>query len=353
MTPRARPLVFGLETSCDETSAAVLDGNHEILGHVILSQDVHEVYGGVVPELAARAHLQKVDSVTAGALRQAGVSLSEIDVFGVTAGPGLIGALLVGVCWTKATAFGLGRPWVPVHHMEAHLFAPSIEDPAAQPPFVALLVSGGHTLLLHVRDWGDYRLLGQTRDDAAGEAFDKVAKVLGLPYPGGPHVEKLARSGDPGFHELPRPMYSRGQQPSDPNYYDFSFSGLKTAVGDFVAALESHGALDTHRASVAAAFQEAAVDVLVSKTIRAVEETDCQRVLLGGGVSANGRLREAMRNRLGPDGDLYFASTRLSLDNGAMVARAARFRFDRGEAGSWDGSAQASLPFPGLSEARA
>jgi N6-L-threonylcarbamoyladenine synthase len=340
--------VFGLETSCDETSAAVIDGDNRILGHVILSQDVHEVYGGVVPELAARAHLQKVDGVASSALRQAGVSLSDIDVFGVTAGPGLIGALLVGVCWVKATAYGLGRPWISVHHMEAHLFAPSIEDPEAQPPFVALLVSGGHTLLLHVPAWGEYRLLGQTRDDAAGEAFDKVAKLLGLPYPGGPEVERMAKSGDPAFHRLPRPMLKGGQKLADADYYDFSFSGLKTAVGELVAALDAHGTLDTHRAGVAAAFQDAAVDVLVSKTMRAVSATHCDRVLLGGGVSANQRLREVMSDRLGTGGRLFLATPRLSLDNGAMVARAARFHYDRGELAPWDGSAEASLPFPGL-----
>lgn len=348
MTVPARPLVFGLETSCDETSAAVVDGDNRILGHVILSQDVHEVYGGVVPELAARAHLQKVDSVADRALRQAGVSLSDIDVFGVTAGPGLIGALLVGVCWVKATAYGVARPWIAVHHMEAHLFAPSLEDPDAQPPFVALLASGGHTLLLHVPAWGEYRLLGQTRDDAAGEAFDKVAKLLGLPYPGGPELERLAQSGDPEFHRLPRPMLKGGQKPANADYYDFSFSGLKTAVGELVAALDAHGTLETHRASVAASFQEAAVDVLVSKTMRAVSETQCERVLLGGGVSANQRLRNAMSDSLGADGRLFLATPRLSLDNGAMVARAARFHYDQGELTPLEGSADASLPFPGL-----
>lgn len=350
-----KPLILGLETSCDETSAAVLDGENGLLGHVILSQDVHEVYGGVVPELAARAHLQKVDSVVAEALARAGVGLADIDVFGVTAGPGLIGALLVGVCWTKAVAYGLDRPWVPVHHMEAHLFAPSLERVDAEPPFVALLVSGGHTLLLHAEAWGEYTLLGQTRDDAAGEAFDKVAKLLGLPYPGGPAVERMAREGSPERHRLPRPMLRRDQRPGDADFYDFSFSGLKTAVADLARSLADQG--DTADAvpeeevpHVCAAFQRAAVAVLVAKTVRAVEETGCRRVLLGGGVSANGVLREAMAQAL-PDGEVFWASPRLSLDNGAMVARAARFRFDRGEVGSLDGSASATLAFPGLSRA--
>jgi N6-L-threonylcarbamoyladenine synthase len=343
-----RPLVLGVETSCDETSAAVLDGRNQLLGHVILSQDVHEVFGGVVPELAARAHLQRIDAVVHEALEQSGVSLGQVDVFGVTAGPGLIGALLVGVCWTKATAFALGKPLVAVHHMEAHLFGPVLENPEAEPPFVALLVSGGHTLLLHVEAWGRYTLLGETRDDAAGEAFDKVAKLLGLPYPGGPEVEKAAREGDPARHRLPRPMLRRNQTPDDPDYYDFSFSGLKTAVVEVARSLEESGSLLADRAHVAAAFQAAAVDVLASKTMRAVEETGCRRVLVGGGVSANGALRQELVHRLGPGGTLYHATPRLSLDNGAMVARAARFRYDLGQVAEPETTAAADLPFPGL-----
>jgi N6-L-threonylcarbamoyladenine synthase len=344
----ARPLVLGVETSCDETSAAVLDGRNRLLGHVILSQDVHEIFGGVVPELAARAHLRKIDMVVEEALARSGVSLHEVDVLGATAGPGLIGALLVGVCWTKAAAYALGKPMIAVHHMEAHLFGPVLEDPEAKPPFVALLVSGGHTLLLHAEGWGRYTLLGETRDDAAGEAFDKVAKLLGLPYPGGPQVERAAREGDPRKHRLPRPMLRRNQAPDDPDYYAFSFSGLKTAVVDLVRALEEGGTLPAERANVAAAFQAAAVDVLASKTMRAVEETGCSRVLVGGGVSANRALRDELARRLGPDGRLFHASPRLSLDNGAMVARVARFRYDLGEISGTEATAMADLPFPGL-----
>ncbi|GMV05143.1 MAG: tRNA N6-adenosine threonylcarbamoyltransferase [Gemmatimonadota bacterium] len=343
-----RPLVLGVETSCDETSAAVLDGENRLLGHVILSQDVHEVFGGVVPELAARAHLQRIDAVVQEALHKAGVGLRDVDVFGVTAGPGLIGALLVGVCWTKAAAYALDKPLVPVHHMEAHLFGPAVEDPDAEPPFVALLVSGGHTLLLHAEAWGRYTLLGETRDDAAGEAFDKVAKLLGLPYPGGPQVERTARAGDRKRHRFPRPMLRRNQKPAEPDYYAFSFSGLKTAVAELARRLEGEGALAGEVPHVAAAFQEAAVDVLVSKTLRAVEQTGCRRVLVGGGVSANGRLREELARRLGPGGRLFHASPRLSLDNGAMVARAARFRFDQGHVGAPETTAAADLAFPGL-----
>ncbi|NIP58299.1 MAG: tRNA (adenosine(37)-N6)-threonylcarbamoyltransferase complex transferase subunit TsaD [Gemmatimonadetes bacterium] len=345
-------LVLGLETSCDETSAALLRGEREILGHVILSQDVHEVYGGVVPELAARAHLQKVDDVVDEALRRADRGLDEVEAVAVTAGPGLIGALLVGVSWAKAVAFALGRPIVPVHHMEAHLFGPLLEDPRAEPPFVALLVSGGHTLLILAEAWGDYLLLGETRDDAAGEAFDKVAKLLGLPYPGGPAVERLAAVGDPERHPLPRPMLRGDQAPGDADYYDFSFSGLKTAVATLVRELEEEGRVEAERAHVAAAFQEAAVDALVAKTMRAVKATGCSRVLVGGGVSANGRLREELDRRLGAEGSLFRASPRLSLDNGAVVARCGLFRLDRGEVGDLDLSARADLPFPGLERAR-
>jgi len=340
-------LVLGLETSCDETSAAVLEGE-ALRGHVIHSQDVHEIYGGVVPELAARAHLSRVDAVVDEALSRAASELGDLDAIAVTAGPGLIGALLVGVTWAKATAWSLDIPLVTVHHMEGHLFGPLLENPDAEPPFVALLVSGGHTLLLHVPKWGEYRLLGQTRDDAAGEAFDKVAKLLGVRYPGGPEIEKSAESGDPERYSLPRPMLRGNQAPGDDDYYDFSFSGLKTAVAGLVEELGARGRLLEELHHLAASFQAAAVDVLVSKTLRAVEETGCSRVLLGGGVSANRPLRETLATRLGPEGTIFHASPRLSLDNGAMIARAGLFRLERGEVAGLDATADPSLPFPGL-----
>ena len=342
------PLILGLETSCDETSAAVLKAPDTLKGHVIYSQDEHILYGGVVPEIAARAHIQRIDEVGDRALVEAGCTLSDIDAVAVTAGPGLIGALLVGVCWAKAAAFGLGRPLVAVHHMEAHLFAPSLENPDAVPPFVALLVSGGHTLLLHVPEWGTYHWLGQTRDDAAGEAFDKVARLLGMPYPGGPAIEAAASRGDEKRYRFPRPMLRRNQRPGDDDFYDFSFSGLKTAVVTVVREIEEDRPLEPERENVAASFQAAVVDVLTEKTMRAVEEMDCPRVLLGGGVAANGRLREALATRLEPDGVLLNASPRLSLDNGAMVARAGAFRLGRGEIASLDASPDPNLPFPGL-----
>ncbi len=348
MSTACTPLILGLETSCDETSAALVDGQDHILGHVILSQDVHEIYGGVVPELAARAHLQRLDDVVAGALRQAGVSLTEVDAIGVTAGPGLIGALLVGLTWAKSAAFFLDVPLLAVHHLEAHLFGPILEHPEAQPPFVGLLVSGGHTLILWVPRWGSSTWLGATRDDAAGEAFDKVGKVLGLGYPGGPAVEELARNGDPVRHSLPRPMLRRNQRVEDDDYFDLSFSGLKTAVANLVDELRSAGTYERERAHVAAAFQTATIDVLVAKTMRAVEHTGCHTVLVGGGVSANNGLREALKRALGEEGTLFHASPRLSLDNGAMVARAARFRLERGDIAGLEADARANMPFPGL-----
>lgn len=343
-------LILGIETSCDETSAALLRGEGELLAHVILSQDVHRVYGGVVPELAAREHLRVLDRVLDEVLKEAGLSLDAVGAVAVTAGPGLIGALLVGVTWGKALAFARGIPLVAVHHLEAHLFAPSLEDPEARPPFVALLVSGGHTLLLWVPEWGEYHLVGETRDDAAGEAFDKVARLMDLPYPGGPEIQRVAREGDPSRHPFPRPMLRGNAVPGDPDYRDFSFSGLKTAVAQRVAELSEGGRLPEERPHVAAAFQEAVVDVLVAKTLRVVEETGCPRVLVGGGVSANGPLREAFRTALvsRKGGCLFLGSPRISLDNGAMVARAGAFRLDRDGPSPLEVTADASMPFPGL-----
>ena len=342
------PVVLGIETSCDETSVGILDGDLRIVGHVILSQDVHEVYGGVVPELAARQHLVHLDRVVDGALGQAGLDLASIDAIAATAGPGLVGALLVGLGWARAAAMALGIPMVPVHHMEAHLFAPSLEDPEAVPPFVALLVSGGHTLLLWVPEWGRYELLGETRDDAAGEAFDKVAKLLGLPYPGGRPLSELAAGGNPEAFAFPRPMLRSNQAPGDSDYYDMSFSGLKTAVLQTVRELEGARRLSELRADVAAAFEAAVVDLLVEKTMRAVSQVDCPHVLLGGGVSANQPLREAMTKRLGPTGRVSRSSPRLAMDNGAMIARAGRFHLDRKLVVEPSISARPDLPFPGL-----
>jgi N6-L-threonylcarbamoyladenine synthase len=341
-------LTLGLETSCDETSAAVLRGEHELLGHVILSQDVHRLYGGVVPEIASRAHLRTVDDVVRQALAEAAVPLERIGLIGVTAGPGLIGALLVGLAWAKGTAWAAGTPLVAVHHMEAHLFATQLEHPEAEPPFVALLVSGGHTLLLWVPAWAEYHLLGQTRDDAAGEAFDKAAKLLGLPYPGGPAIQRAAADGDPRRHPLPRPLLTRAQRPGERDFYDFSFSGLKTALRLRVREVEAGGALAEEVPHLAAAFQEAVVQVLVAKTMRAVEQTGARRVVLGGGVANSRALRAALAERLGDAGSVFAPSPRLATDNAAMIARTAVFRFGRGEVAGLDVNARADFPFPGL-----
>jgi N6-L-threonylcarbamoyladenine synthase len=336
----SQSLTLGIETSCDETSAAVLRGERDLLSHVILSQDVHKIYGGVVPELASRAHLRVIDDVVMSALRDAGVGLDDIDLIGATAGPGLIGALLVGLTWSKAAAWALGKPLVGVHHMEAHIFATSLENEGAVPPFVALLVSGGHTMLLWVPAWGHYQLLGETRDDAAGEAFDKVAKILGLGYPGGPVIQKTAQDGNARAYDFPRPMLHEG--------FDFSFSGLKTAVLTRVRELEKNGALAREVPNVAASFQRTVVDVLVAKTMRAVEEKNCRKVVLGGGVAASKALRAALEQALAPDGELYYPSLRLATDNGAMIARAAQFRFAQGGVAGLDFTARADMPFPGL-----
>jgi N6-L-threonylcarbamoyladenine synthase len=339
--------VIGIETSCDETSASVLSGEGDdvaLESLVILSQDVHRVFGGVVPEIASRQHLTAIVPVVERALGDAGVGLDDVDVVAVTNGPGLVGALLVGVSFGKALAFGHGIDCIGVHHMEGHLFAASLEQPDAVPPFTALLVSGGHTLLLDVEAWGRYRLLGRTRDDAAGEAFDKVAKLLGLPYPGGPHVERLAATGDPSRYRFARPMLRRNQQPDDTDYYDVSFSGLKTAVLHAVHA----GSADDN-AHIARGFHDALVETLVEKTARAVKRYGRERVVLGGGVAGNRTLASAMQARMTRLGaSVYAPSPRLATDNAAMIARAGLYHYERGERAPLDLNAFASLPIPGL-----
>ena len=348
--------VLGIETSCDETSAAVLEGTGDDVATrslVILSQDVHRVFGGVVPEIASRAHLTAIVPVVRRALDDAGVALRDLDAIAVTYAPGLVGALLVGVSYAKALAFGAGLPVLGVHHMEGHLFATALEHRDAVPPFTALLVSGGHTMLLDVEAWGRYRLLGRTRDDAAGEAFDKVAKLLGLPYPGGRHVEALAREGATGQFRFARPMVRRDQQPGDADYYDVSFSGLKTAVLNAVRAEPLlAGEVDAAvarpvRAAIARAFQEALVDTLAEKVRRAAGQHGRERVVLGGGVACNGALVAAVRERL-PGARVYAPTPRLATDNAAMIARAGLFRLERGERSSLDLNAYAGMPLPGL-----
>jgi len=345
-------LILGIETSCDETSAAVVDA-HGVRGLAIASQDAHAAFGGVVPEIAARAHLTTLDAMVTHALAESHSSLEDVVGVGVTAGPGLVGSLLVGVNWAKAFALARGLPVLGVHHMEGHLYAASLEDSEAVPPFVALLVSGGHTMLIEARAWGEYRLLGATRDDAAGEAFDKVARRLGLRYPGGPEIQKTAESGTPGRYSLPRPMLCSTDRPGDPAYLDFSFSGLKTAVALLADELEREGRLADAVRDLAAEFQAAAIDVLVEKTMRAVELCDARAVLLGGGVASNALLRERLAHRLGPARSLHTPSSRLATDNAAMIAAVARHRFAEGERSPWSLNADPALPFPGLAAADA
>ncbi|MBX3174541.1 MAG: tRNA (adenosine(37)-N6)-threonylcarbamoyltransferase complex transferase subunit TsaD [Gemmatimonadaceae bacterium] len=341
--------VLGIESSCDETSAAVVSGTAaepRLEALVILSQDIHRVFGGVVPEIASREHLTAIVPVTHQALRDANVSLDDIDAIAVTHAPGLVGALLVGVSYAKALAFATGKPVVGVHHMEGHLFATALEHPNATPPFTALLVSGGHTLLLDVPDWGRYELLGRTRDDAAGEAFDKAAKLLGLPYPGGRHLEALARDGDPKRHRFTRPMLHGGQREGDRDYYDVSFSGLKTAV---LLAVQGAADLEAEKAHIARGFQDSLVDTLVTKTIRAARAKARERIVLGGGVACNGTLVAAMREAAAELGAEVFAPTpRLATDNAAMIAAAALFRLELGQRDDWSLNAYSSQPIPGL-----
>jgi N6-L-threonylcarbamoyladenine synthase len=345
--------ILGIETSCDETSAAVVRGPLDrptIESLVILSQDVHTVFGGVIPEIASREHLTAVVPVTRRALEQAKISAADVDAIAVTHAPGLVGALLVGVSYAKALGAALGKPVIGVHHMEGHLFATALEHPDAAPPFTALLVSGGHTMLLDVSAWGRYETLGVTRDDAAGEAFDKVAKLLGLPYPGGKHVEQLARSIESTKLRFTRPMLNAGQQLGERDYYDVSFSGLKTAVLLAVREAEANGTLESQRAPIARAFQDALIDTLVAKTLRAARAHNRTRIVLGGGVACNGALVAAMRtaakSELGASAEVFAPSPRLATDNAAMIAAAGLFHFARGHRDGPGLNAHSSRPLP-------
>jgi tRNA N6-adenosine threonylcarbamoyltransferase len=347
--------VLGIESSCDETSAAVVSGNGEgtaLESLVIFSQDVHRVFGGVVPEIASRAHLAAIVPVVRRALDDANCSLPSVDAIAVTNGPGLVGALLVGVSFAKSLATSLDVPVLGVHHLEGHLFATALEDAAAAPPFTALLVSGGHTMLVDVPRWGEYQLLGATRDDAAGEAFDKVAKLMGFPYPGGRHIEASARSGDPARFHFARPMLHRGQREGDPDYYDVSFSGLKTALLRAVRDAESRGTLDDDKAHLARAFQDSVVETLAVKTARAARAFGRSRIVLGGGVACNAALVAGVRQSavalVGASAVVHAPGPRLATDNAAMIARAGLFRLQRGERSGLALNAYASLPLPGL-----
>ena len=335
-------VVLAIETSCDETSAAVLVGDRsrpELASLVILSQDVHKVFGGVVPELASRAHLTALPAVVDHALAEAGIGWHAVDAVAVTAGPGLVGALLVGVTYAKSLAYARDRALIGINHLEGHLFAPLVEDPELEPPFVALLVSGGHTMLLDVPAWGRYRLLGATRDDAAGEAFDKVASMLGLGYPGGPALEQTAATGDPSRFTFPRPMRDDG--------FEFSFSGLKTAV---LHAVRASASLEADRPHLARAFQDAVLDVLATKVERAIQATGYRTAVLTGGVACNRALATLTAARLNGV-RVGVARPRLNTDNAAMIARAGWYRLGLGERSDWTLDARADLPLPGLEPA--
>lgn len=325
-------LILGIESSCDETGVALYDETRGLLAHRLHSQiDMHKAYGGVVPELASRDHIRRVIPLTDQVLRESGCSLTDIDTIAVTQGPGLGGALLVGSSVAAALGAALGKPVIGIHHLEGHLLSPLLTNPRPDFPFIALLVSGGHTQLMAVTGVGQYTLLGETVDDAAGEAFDKTATLLGLGYPGGPALAALATTGDAKRFTLPRPMLHSGD-------LDFSFSGLKTAVLTLVKkqpVMENMdgAANDTTRADIAAAFETAITDVLVAKSLRALQQSNMSRLVVAGGVGANRRLRETLTRevtRMG--GEVFYPPLSLCTDNGAMIAFAAAMRLSHGVA---------------------
>ena len=317
MTPDDSTLVLGIETSCDETAAALVMGGNDVISSVVSSQiEIHADFGGVVPEIASRAHLEALNPVVARAIVEAGIDESRIDAVACTVGPGLIGALLVGVSAAKALALAWDVPFVGVNHMEAHLYSAFLEDPSLEFPLVVLLVSGGHTMLVEMRRHGEYHLLGQTIDDAAGEAFDKIARFLDLGYPGGPAIDAAAINGDPDSIRFPRALSD------DRDNFDFSFSGLKTAVINYVRKHPDVGSAD-----VAASFQMAVVDVLVDKSRRAAELVGAKGIVLGGGVAANSLLREEMLGACASIGVRGFLPSRaMCTDNAAMIAATGWYR---------------------------
>ena len=317
-------LILAIESSCDETAAAVVRNGREVLSNVISSQiDLHTLYGGVVPEIASRKHIERINQVIEEALSTAGVSLAQTDAVAVTYGPGLVGALLVGVAEAKAIAYAAGKPLVGVHHIEGHIAANFIEHPELEPPFLSLVVSGGHTHLVRVEDYGVFTILGRTRDDAAGEAFDKVARAIGLGYPGGPKIDRVAREGDPEAIAFPRTHIEDAP-------YDFSFSGLKSAVLNYINGCQMKGQ-EYRQADIAASFQKAVTDVLVGNAMRAVEEYHADRFAIAGGVAANSALRQAMKEACEERGvKLYYPSPVYCTDNAAMIGVAGYYEYRKG-----------------------
>lgn len=329
--------ILAIESSCDETAAAVVVNGRDMRSNVISSQiDLHTIYGGVVPELASRKHIEKINQVITQALQDAEMTLADIDVIGVTYGPGLVGALLVGVAEAKAISYAAKIPLVGVHHIEGHISANYIENRDLEPPFLCLVVSGGHTHLVKVADYGKYEILGRTRDDAAGEAFDKVARAIGLGYPGGPKIEKASREGDPQAIDFPRAKVGD-------DVYDFSFSGLKSAVLNYLNGCSMKG-IAVCQADVAASFQKAVTDVLVAHAERAIEEFGMERFAIAGGVASNGVIRQAMQEMCARhDVQFYRPSPILCTDNAAMIGAAAYYDFIAGKRSGLDLNAVPAL----------
>ncbi|EEB79389.1 glycoprotease family protein [marine gamma proteobacterium HTCC2148] len=325
-------LILGLETSCDETGVALYDTERGLLAHALFSQiDIHVEYGGVVPELASRDHVRKTLPLIEEVMAEAEVTAADIDGVAYTAGPGLVGALMVGATLARSLAWGWGVPALGVHHMEGHLLAPMLEEEHPEFPFVALLVSGGHTQLVRVDGIGQYRLLGESLDDAAGEAFDKAAKMLGLPYPGGPHIGRLAQSGNPERFDFPRPMVNRPG-------LDFSFSGLKTFTLNTVASCWEEGELtEQDKADIARAFEDAVVSTLVIKCRRALKQEGLKTLVMAGGVSANSSLRSGLKRALAKErAQVFYPAPLFCTDNGAMIAYAGAQRLQAGQVDTED-----------------
>lgn len=316
--------ILAIESSCDETAAAVTVNGRQVLSNVISSQiDIHTLYGGVVPEIASRKHIERINQVTEQALKQAGIKLEELDAIAVTYGPGLVGALLVGVSFAKALAYGSKKPLIGVHHIEGHIAANYIENPELEPPFMCLVVSGGHTHLVNVTDYGRFEILGRTRDDAAGEAFDKVARAIGLGYPGGPKIDKVSYEGNPEAFSFPRAKI-------EGDTYDFSFSGLKSAVLNHLNSCEMKGE-EIVQADIAASFQAAVVDVLVRNAMEAIKRNGVKKFAIAGGVASNTHLRKAMEEACRKRGiEFYHPSPILCTDNAAMIGCAAYYEYMNG-----------------------
>lgn len=330
-------LILGIESSCDETAAAVVKNGRTVLSNVISSQiDLHTLYGGVVPEIASRKHIEKINQVVEQALSDAGCELRDMDAIAVTYGPGLVGALLVGVSHAKALSFATGIDLVGVHHIEGHISANYIERPDLEPPFMSLVVSGGHTHLVNVKDYGVYEILGRTRDDAAGEAFDKVARAIGLGYPGGPKIDKVSNEGNPDAIKFPRAKVNE-------SIYDFSFSGLKSAVLNYLNSAKMNGE-EIVTADVAASFQKAVVDVLVEHSMEACKRNNCKKFAIAGGVASNSHLREAMSEACKARGiDFYRPSPIFCTDNAAMIGVAGYYEYIKGTRSGLDLNAVPNL----------